>query len=130
MCVDDIGNGPPRPIVDMAAFIKAKSNTPDSNKLVVSVLDQMNAQYRTILVAIAISINSSSTFSVADVCNFVNIYALEIGYTEHIEQIQIQQALEYFQSSGIIESTVNSVKGKLGKGSRSCDTQKVCANIK
>lgn len=85
----------------------------------------MTPSYRTILVALVVSVLPGSYFSFFDACLFVNTYSSSLRL-EHATQIQVEQALEYFLQSGLIEIVSNNhAMRKLGRGSRASEIERV-----
>jgi hypothetical protein len=105
--------------------MKAKAITGDASKQITSVIEQMTPNYRTTLVAIAVSVVSGNLFSFVDACLFVNAYCSTLRL-EHVTQMQVEQALEYFLQSGLIEIVSNNhTMRKLGRGSRAHEVERV-----
>jgi hypothetical protein len=105
--------------------MKAKGATGDASKHIAAIIDQMTPSYRTTLVAIAVSVLSGNFFSFADACVFVNTYCSSLRL-EHVTQMQVEQALEYFLQSGLIEIVSNNrAMRKLGRGSRAREVENV-----
>ncbi len=108
----------------MRVYFSTKANISDASRRINACLEEMPGFQKLILVAIAVSIEENAVFSLQEASAYVNTYCSSLN-VEHINQIQLEAAIEYFLQSGFVEKVTNFASSKLGKGSRTSALDRV-----